>query len=34
MRSSWFMGLRDDFGAWPDSEFGDSIIIGFIDTSR
>jgi hypothetical protein len=29
-----FMGLRDDFGAWPDSEFGDGIIIGFIDTSR
>ncbi|XP_051187388.1 subtilisin-like protease SBT1.7 [Lolium perenne] len=31
-RSPWFMGLHDDFGAWPDSEFGDGIIIGFIDT--
>ena len=31
-RSPWFMGLHDDFGAWPDSEFGDGIIIGFIDS--
>ncbi|CAM0951080.1 unnamed protein product [Alopecurus aequalis] len=31
-RSPWFMGLHDDFGAWPDSEFGDGIIIGIIDT--
>ncbi|KAM0897248.1 hypothetical protein ACQ4PT_022693 [Festuca glaucescens] len=31
-RSPWFMGLHDDFGAWQDSEFGDGIIIGFIDS--
>ncbi|KAM0839219.1 hypothetical protein ACQ4PT_060461 [Festuca glaucescens] len=31
-RSPWFVGLHDDFGAWPDSEFGDDIIIGFIDS--
>ncbi|KAE8769084.1 Subtilisin-like protease [Hordeum vulgare] len=31
-RSPWFMGLHDDFGAWPDSDFGDGVIIGFIDT--
>ncbi|KAK1630055.1 hypothetical protein QYE76_004370 [Lolium multiflorum] len=31
-RSPWFMGLHDDFGAWPDSEFGDGTIIGFIDS--
>uniref|UniRef100_M8C3P6 Subtilisin-like protease n=1 Tax=Aegilops tauschii TaxID=37682 RepID=M8C3P6_AEGTA len=31
-RSPWFMGLHDDFGAWPDAEFGDGVIIGFVDT--
>ncbi|XP_020159552.1 subtilisin-like protease SBT1.7 [Aegilops tauschii subsp. strangulata] len=30
-RSPWFMGLHDDFGAWPGAEFGDGIVIGFID---
>uniref|UniRef100_R7W5R0 Subtilisin-like protease n=1 Tax=Aegilops tauschii TaxID=37682 RepID=R7W5R0_AEGTA len=30
-RSPWFMGLHDDFGAWPDAEFGDGIVIGFVD---
>ncbi|VAI17599.1 unnamed protein product [Triticum turgidum subsp. durum] len=31
-RSPWFMGLHDDFGAWPDAEFGDGVVIGFVDT--
>uniref|UniRef100_A0ACD5YHC9 Uncharacterized protein n=1 Tax=Avena sativa TaxID=4498 RepID=A0ACD5YHC9_AVESA len=31
-RSPWFMGLHDDFGAWPDTDFGDGIIIGIVDT--
>ncbi|VAI31799.1 unnamed protein product [Triticum turgidum subsp. durum] len=31
-RSPWFMGLHDDFGAWPDAEFGDGVIIGLVDT--
>ncbi|XP_047062572.1 subtilisin-like protease SBT1.7 [Lolium rigidum] len=31
-RSPGFMGLHEDFGAWPDSELGDGIIIGFIDS--
>ncbi|CAM0906274.1 unnamed protein product [Alopecurus aequalis] len=31
-RSPGFMGLHEEFGAWLDSEFGDGIIIGFIDT--
>ncbi|KAK1679526.1 hypothetical protein QYE76_040374 [Lolium multiflorum] len=31
-RSPGFMGLHEEFGAWPDSELGDGVIIGFIDT--
>ncbi|KAM0870615.1 hypothetical protein ACQ4PT_039868 [Festuca glaucescens] len=31
-RSPEFMGLNETFGAWHDSNFGDGIIIGFIDT--
>ncbi|VAI17597.1 unnamed protein product [Triticum turgidum subsp. durum] len=31
-RSPWFMGLHDDFGAWPDADFGDGVIIGFVDS--
>ncbi|KQK13182.1 hypothetical protein BRADI_1g08451v3 [Brachypodium distachyon] len=31
-RSPGFIGLHADFGAWPDSEFGDNVIIGVVDT--
>ncbi|KAK1679453.1 hypothetical protein QYE76_040301 [Lolium multiflorum] len=31
-RSPEFMGLNETLGAWQDSNFGDGIIIGFIDT--
>ncbi|KAK1679270.1 hypothetical protein QYE76_040118 [Lolium multiflorum] len=31
-RSPGFIGLHDEFGAWPESDFGDGIVIGFVDT--
>ncbi|KAM0888803.1 hypothetical protein ACQ4PT_028112 [Festuca glaucescens] len=31
-RSPGFIGLHEEFGAWPESEFGDGIVIGFVDT--
>jgi subtilisin family serine protease len=31
-RSPEFIGLHEEYGAWPDSEFGDGVIVGFIDT--
>ncbi|CAM0906534.1 unnamed protein product [Alopecurus aequalis] len=31
-RSPGFLGLSPEMGAWPDSEFGDGIVIGIIDT--
>ncbi|KAL6657758.1 hypothetical protein ACP70R_005538 [Stipagrostis hirtigluma subsp. patula] len=31
-RSPGFLGLDPGFGAWPDTDFGDGVIIGFIDS--
>ncbi|KAL6657760.1 hypothetical protein ACP70R_005540 [Stipagrostis hirtigluma subsp. patula] len=31
-RSPGFLGLDPGFGAWPDTDFGDGVIIGFVDT--
>jgi hypothetical protein len=27
-----FLGLDKDFGIWPDTDFGDGVIIGFVDS--
>ncbi|KAJ1291587.1 hypothetical protein BS78_02G327000 [Paspalum vaginatum] len=27
-----FLGLDEDFGIWPDTDFGDGVIIGFVDS--
>ncbi|XP_047044178.1 subtilisin-like protease SBT1.7 [Lolium rigidum] len=31
-RSPGFLGLDPSYGAWPDSDFGDGIIIGIVDS--
>ncbi|GJN11243.1 hypothetical protein PR202_ga29419 [Eleusine coracana subsp. coracana] len=31
-RSPGFLGLDTDFGVWPDTEFGDGVVIGFVDS--
>ncbi|TVU01257.1 hypothetical protein EJB05_53296, partial [Eragrostis curvula] len=31
-RSPGFLGLDTDFGVWPETDFGDGVIIGFVDT--
>ncbi|KAG2637951.1 hypothetical protein PVAP13_2NG556500 [Panicum virgatum] len=31
-RSPGFLGLDKDFGIWPDTDFGDGVIIGFVDS--
>ncbi|GJN11266.1 hypothetical protein PR202_ga29444 [Eleusine coracana subsp. coracana] len=31
-RSPGFLGLDPGFGAWKDADFGDGVIIGFVDT--
>ncbi|GJN32830.1 hypothetical protein PR202_gb21366 [Eleusine coracana subsp. coracana] len=31
-RSPGFLGLDPGFGAWEDADFGDGVIIGFVDT--
>ncbi|OEL14514.1 Subtilisin-like protease SBT1.5 [Dichanthelium oligosanthes] len=31
-RSPGFLSLDKDFGIWPDTGFGDNVIIGFVDT--
>lgn len=31
-RSSQFLGLNSDSGAWPDSSYGKDVIIGLVDT--
>ncbi|KAL6657692.1 hypothetical protein ACP70R_005472 [Stipagrostis hirtigluma subsp. patula] len=31
-RSPAFLGLDEDSGIWPDTDFGDGVIIGFVDT--
>ncbi|TVU38242.1 hypothetical protein EJB05_11600, partial [Eragrostis curvula] len=31
-RSPGFLGLDTEFGVWPETEFGDGVVIGFVDT--
>ncbi|RCV13711.1 hypothetical protein SETIT_2G367500v2 [Setaria italica] len=31
-RSAGFLGLDKDFGIWPDTDFGNGVIIGFVDS--
>ncbi|KAF7045987.1 hypothetical protein CFC21_055047 [Triticum aestivum] len=31
-RSPAFLGLQEESGAWPESDFGDGVIIGLVDT--